>query len=392
MEPSNHGFFSDDQFAADPHSIQARTRAEAPVHQVLTPDGRELWIITRYDDARTTLADQRLSKSVKGDSFAHMLNSDPPDHTRMRGLLTTSFTPQRVERLRPRITEITDELLDAMAGRNEVDLVEDFAFPLAITVICELLGAPTDNQAALRAWATALTSGRHDETSANAGRSMAHYLTELLETKRSDPADDLLSHLAHVTDTGRLTRSELLSTAVLLVIAGHETTANLICNGVLGLLRHPDQLEMLRTDPRLIPAAVDELLRFDGPVTLATHRITTEPIEIDGIVIPEAKTVHISLSSANRDPEKFPDPDRVDLTRSAAGHLAFGHGIHHCLGTHLARLEADIAFTGLLNRFPEFQLAVDVNELIYRPSLMVHGLRTLPLLLHPTSDAPRAEL
>lgn len=369
-------FFSK-QFFADPHPVQAQLRVEAPVHRVRIPGGRSVWVVTRYADARAALTDPRLAKGIDPDEppISHMLNNDPPEHTRLRRPLARAFTARRVEQLRPRIEEIADELLDALAGRDEVDLIAEFALPLPVTVICELLGVPERDRPELRAWSTALTNDNRRAAQA-VGFAMTRYFAQLVRAKQADPGDDLLSAL--VVDTAdQLGDHELMSTAVLLLTAGHETTVRLIANGTLALLRHPDQLAALRTDRSRLPAAVEELLRFDGPLNTATARITTEPVEIGGVLIPEGARVFIGLSSANRDPDRFPDPDELDLDRQPGGHIAFGHGIHHCVGAPLARLEGEIAFGKLLDRFPKLALATD--DLVYRPSRLFRSLVALPV-------------
>jgi cytochrome P450 len=312
-----------------------------------------------------------------------MLNSDPPDHTRLRRLVATAFTMRRVELLRPRVAEITEDLLAGLAGQDEVDLVDAFAFPLPVTVICELLGVPHADRDAFRAWSTTLVSAGEAETLAVAGRDMAAYLRQLIAAKRAAPADDMVSALvqAHEDDGDRLTEAELVAMAFLLLVAGHETTVNLIANGVLALLRHPDQLAALRGDPALLSGAVEEFLRYDGPISHATLRYTVEPVELSGVTIPAGEFVVVSLSSANRDGDRFPDADRLDITRAAGGHLAFGHGIHFCLGAPLARLEGQIAIGRLLDRFPGLSLAVDPDQLRWRNSTLLRGLESLPVRL-----------
>jgi cytochrome P450 len=275
-----------------------------------------------------------------------MLNSDPPDHERLRRLVNKAFTARRVDRLRPRITEITAGLLDDMSTRSEVDLLASFAFPLPITVICELLGVPVADQHDFRTWsATIVSDTATPEVFQAHATAMIRYFIALLAAKRHEPADDLLSALISARDDGdRLSENELLSMAFLLLVAGHETTVNLIGNGVLALLLNPAELARLGADPSLIGGAVEELLRYVNPVNNATFRFAAEPVEIGGVRISRGDPVLVALSSANRDPSRFGDPDRLDLGRDSSGHLAFGHGIHYCLGAPLARLEAEIAF------------------------------------------------
>ena len=382
----------------DPYSVHARLRAQRPVTPVIMPGGAPVWLITGYAEARAALADPRLSKHVPGwhpepDSiFAsldlHMLNSDPPDHERLRKLVNKAFTARRVERLRPRITAIAAGLLDDMSAqrdRPEVDLLASFAFPLPITVICELLGVPAADRDDFRTWsATIVSDTSAPEVFQAHATAMLRYFTALLAAKRDEPRDDVLSALIAARDEGdSLSENELLSMAFLLLVAGHETTVNLIASGLLALLLNPAELARLRADPALIGGAVEELLRYVNPVNNATFRCATEPVEIGGVRISRGDPVLVALSGANRDPARFGDPDRLDLGRDGAGHLAFGHGIHYCLGAPLARLEAEIAFSGLLARFGSIRLAVPATSLRWRPSTLIHGLESLPVRLAP---------
>ncbi|HEY2698375.1 MAG TPA: cytochrome P450 [Pseudonocardiaceae bacterium] len=393
----------------DPHAFYALLREEGPVHEAMLPMGTRAWVVTRYPDARAALSDARLSKDVErsselmrqfrptgeepsdgGEMFRHMLNMDAPDHTRLRKLVTKAFTARRIEGLRPRVQEISDALIANMvanADAGPMDLLDEFAFPLPITVISELIGVPDAARDDFRAWSnTMLQSGPREEAQA-AGLAMAQYLSGLMEAKRAEPTDDMLSELILASDDGdRLTQGEVLGMVFLLLVAGHETTVNLIGNGLLALLRNPEQLAALRADRSLLPSAVEEFLRFDGPINLATFRFTSEPIELAGVQIPKDEFVMISLLGANRDPHQYEQPDRLDLGRNPS-HVAFGHGIHFCLGAPLARMEAAIAFSGLLDRFDDIELAVPVKDLSYRPSSLIHGLTRLPVLLRPRTAA-----
>lgn len=389
-------------FIQDPYSLYRQLRTEVPVREVIMPRGLKVWLVTRYADARDALADPLLHKDMREarDLFerhatggtvstfgrelgAHMLNSDPPDHTRLRKLVATAFTMRRVELLRPRIEQLTDDLLADLAGQDRVDLVDAFAFPLPVTVICELLGVPQHDRDEFRAWSTALVSADDVVVVGKAAQDMAAYLTELIAGKRDNPADDMLTALIHARDEGddRLTELELVSMAFLLLVAGHETTVNLIANGVLALLRHPDQLATLRADPALLPGAVEEFLRYESPVNLATLRYTTAPVQLGGVEIPEGEFVLVSLGAGNRDDERFADADRLDVARAAGGHLAFGHGIHFCLGAPLARLEGQVAIGRLIDRFPDLALAVAPEDLRWRNSVLLRGLESLPVRL-----------
>ncbi len=386
-------------FIQDPHTAMELLRADGPVRQAIMPRGLRVWLVTGYADARSLLADPRLSKDYRaaGALFdrqltatggvssgftqslaAHMLNSDPPDHTRLRKLVNKAFTARTVARLRPRIEEITAGLLDDMSGT--VDLLEAFAFPLPITVICELLGIPDDDKDDFRSWSGTLVSASPAEDVDRASSEMSRYLLSLVEAKRAAPGDDLLSDLVHVSDEGdKLSEVELVSMIFLLLVAGHETTVNLIGNGVLALLRHPDQLAALRADPSLVPNAVEEFLRYEGPVNIATLRFTAEPVRAGEVTIPEGEFVMISLLAANRDSARFDEPARFDVHRPPGGHLAFGHGIHFCVGAPLARLEAEIAVRRLVERFGDLRLAAEPETLRWRDSTLMRGLETLPV-------------
>jgi cytochrome P450 len=383
------------EYFQDPYAVHARLRAQRPVSAVIMPGGTPAWLVTGYAEARAALADPRLCKSPPGwhappDSIyaaleGHMLNSDPPDHERLRRLVNKAFTPRRVEQLRPRIAAITAELLDEMSTQREVDLLVSFAFPLPITVICELVGIPVADRDDFRKWSASIISNTVSVEIFQAdATAMVHYFMALLAAKRQEPADDLLSALILARDEGdRLDENELLSMMFLLLVAGHETTVNLIASGMLALLLNPGQLGRLRADPALLGGAVEELLRYVNPVNHATYRFTAEPVEIGGARIGPGEAVIVALSSADRDPSRFATPDQLDLGRDASGHLAFGHGIHYCLGAPLARLEAEIAFGALLDRFGSMELAVPAESLRWRPSTLIHGLETLPVRLVP---------
>jgi cytochrome P450 len=375
--------------------------ASGPVHRMPLLDGSEGWMVTGYDAARSALTDPRVVKGGPGhgpyitelppDIAAaidhHMLSLDPPDHTRLRRLVSAAFTRRRSERLAPRIQELTDTLLDRLAERDEVDLVAEFAYPLPITVICELLGIPEEDRAEFRAWTGPLVAGgvAGVEAYTAAATALVHYVRELLDRKRREPADDLLSALLAVREEdggaapGRLSEDELTSMVYLLLLAGHETTVNLIGNGVRALLVHPDQLARLRAEPDRIAAAVEELLRYDGPLQSAIPAVTAAPVEIGGVPIPAGEIVVISLLAANRDPARLPEADQLNLSRPESPHLAFGHGIHHCLGAPLARLEARIAIGSLVTRFPDMRLAAPAAELVRLPGLLMNGLVALPV-------------
>lgn len=389
-----------DSFFQDPQSLFVRLRSFAPVTPVITPEGVRAWLVTRYEDVRAALADPRLGKDwvahmtpedfdinvdpVQAFLDQHMLNLDPPDHTRLRRLVVTAFTPRRVAALRPRIASITDELLDAMSdGPAETDLIEPFAFPLSVTVICELIGVGVGDRELFREWSETLLSSRGTRQESRAAAvNMYEYFTHLVAERRRSPVDDLLSALIAARDSGdSLSEHELLAMMFLLLVAGHETMLNLIANGVLALLTHPVELKRLRDDPSLLPSAVEELLRHANPLNHATERFTLEPVTIGDTDIPAKEWVMLATSSANRDPSRFADADQLDVGRDTAGHVGFGHGIHYCLGAPLARLEGEIAFGALLARFPRLALAVSESSVRWRPSSLIHGLENLPVRL-----------
>ena len=388
---------ADPAFRADPHPVYARWRRTEPVRWARLPSGAGAWLVTRYADARQALTDPRLSKAqplvpsaremprqISDAISRHMLAADPPDHTRLRRLVSAAFTARRVEELRPRIEQITDGLLDAMAGHDRVDLIDAFAFPLPIQVICELLGIPAADRDAFRAWSTIIVTGSQaGDRLPGAIQAMVAYIRELIADRRAHPGDDLLSGLIGVRDEqDRLTEDELSSMVFLLLIAGHETTVNLIGNGAFLLLSRPQRWERLRADPGLLPSAVEEFLRYEGPVETATFRVAAEDLEIGGAAVRAGDPVLVVLLSANRD-DRFPDADELRLDRAHNPHLAFGHGIHYCLGAPLARLEAQIAFRKLIERYPGLTLAAPAAELTWRPGLLMRGLEALPVAPRP---------
>lgn len=373
-----------------------------PVRQVVTPSGVRAWLVADYACARAALADPRLAKDADGLTVVlrerglaedeinrftgalarHMLNSDPPAHTRLRMLVNRAFTPRRIQHLRPRVREICDALLDGLPAGIEVDLLEEFAVPLPTTVICELFGVPSGDRSNFRSLSNVLVSALPGAQIRAASEQMEDYLRSLVAAKRAAPADDMLSALLLPDTEGeRLDDDGIVAMAVLLLAAGHETTVNLIGNGMLALLDKPAQLAELRRDRDLLPGAIEEFLRYDGPVSQATLRFSTEPVELGGQSIPAGELLVVSLDAANRDPCRFSDPDRLDIHRDSRGHLAFGHGIHFCLGAPIARLEAEIAFAGLLDRFDHIELTVGRDQLRWRTSTIMRGLEWLPVRL-----------
>jgi cytochrome P450 len=385
-----------DSYYQDPAGFFARLRESLPVVPLPVPGYGRAWIVTRYADVRAVLTDPRMARDIRrwpggGRSRpseatgvdAHMLHVDPPDHTRMRRLVQKAFTPRRAA-LRPRAEEIAAGLLDEMAAARGgvTDLLGAYARPLPVAVLCELLGIP----AADRAWIGAAVAA-YDERAEHqrVERELAAYFRGLIAAKRAAPGDDLVSALVAASDGAGdgdgLTGGELVSTVFLLVMAGFDTTVNLIASGALALLTHPAETARLRQDPSLLPAAVEELLRFTSPVNHANDRFTTEDVPVGDVVIPAGEWVLPAISSANRDPGHFPGPDRLDLGRDTSGHVAFGHGVHHCLGAPLARMEAEVALGALIARFPGASLAVPPSELRWRPVSLMNGLESLSVRL-----------
>ncbi|EMF02498.1 cytochrome P450 [Streptomyces mobaraensis NBRC 13819 = DSM 40847] len=386
---------------ADPHGTLAALREAGPVHRVQGADGNPAWLVTRYEDVRRALADPRLSldkRNAKPGNYAglslppaldaNLLNMDPPDHTRVRRLVVKAFTPGRVEKLREPVRRLADGLLDGVEPAGAADLLAAYAGPLPIMVMCDLLGIPQERRLDFRAWTDALITPdpARPEAAREAVGNMIRFFTGLIAAKRAEPADDLLSDLIAVRDAGdRLSEDELTSLAFLLLFAGYENTVHLIANSVLALLDHPEELRALRKNPDGLAAAVEELNRWDGPGPLAIRRFPLEDVEIGGVTVPAGETVLLSLASANRDPARFPDPDRLDLHRNNSGSLALGHGIHYCLGAALGRMETETALAALLDRFEKLELAVPREELKWRPSIRARGLISLPVRWSATS-------
>ncbi|MFD5549230.1 cytochrome P450 [Streptomyces goshikiensis] len=395
--------YADPAFVADPFPLYRQLREDGPVRRVVIAGALDAWVVTRYEDGLAALSDSRLSSDVRDASDArllrqlptsggeslmgNMLRSDPPDHTRLRRLVSKAFTAHRVAGMRPRIQAIADQLLDAVAPAGRADLVADFALPLPVTVISELLGVPLDDRRDFQRWTNRIvTRGAEPPDPAVVNEAYQHmraYVTELVRAKRAAPGDDLLSGLIAARDEEqRLTEDELVAMVFLLLAAGHITTVNLISGGIAMLLTHPAQLELLRSDPELLPGAIEEFLRYDGPVSPGIARFAREDVEIAGVTVPRGATVLIGSAIADRDPARFPDPERLDITRQDNAHLAFGHGIHYCLGAPLARLEGQIAIAAALRRLPGLALAVAPDEIRWRPGGL-RGPESLPVTFTP---------
>ncbi|MFJ8914150.1 cytochrome P450 [Amycolatopsis sp. NPDC102389] len=405
--PAEPALRLDDSLSQRPHELyRSLHETGAGVQRVIMPPGAgpwsglPVWLVTGYREARAALADPRLSNDLQrtarffggggGNSRGafsvalsrNLLHADPPDHTRLRKLVNKAFTSRAVQRLEPRIEQITADLLDRLDGVDETDLLVSYASPLPIIVICELLGIPATDEDAIRSWTKGLVSGASPAEMATASEEIGAYLTDLVARKRANPSDDLLSELIRANENGdQLADPELVPITFVLLIAGHETTINLIGNGVYALLRDRPQLERLRADSSLLPRAVDELLRHESPSSHGTFRTTTADLPLGDVVIPADELVLISLIAANRDPAQFDRPDVLDWSRPQTSNLAFGHGIHHCVGAPLARMEGRIALGRLLERFPDIALAVDEKDLAWNRSTLIHGLRSLPVRL-----------
>ncbi len=392
----------DPQLYSDPYPLYRRLRERDPVHRSYLLGG---FVLSRFDDVLGVLKDGRFSADERSNApnFEKqirrmqtlgllepeeeipitMLRSDPPDHTRLRKLVSKAFTPRAVSALEPKIEAIVSDRLDRVAARGEMEVIADLASPLPVIVIAEMIGVPTEDRDRFTRWSDDVVRGmgvqsiRNARISRQASRELTQYFNEIAAVRRSDPRDDLMSGLLAAEEEGdRLTVGEVMSTLQLLLVAGNETTTNLIGNGLLALMRNPDQLELLQRSPDLIEAAIDELLRYDAPVQ-ATSRIATEDVEIRGRTVRKGQNAFVLLGAANRDPARFPDPDRLDLERSAEEHVGFGHGRHFCLGSNLARLEARYAIRGVVERFPNLKLATD--DLSWRKNIILHGLMSLPV-------------
>jgi cytochrome P450 len=389
-------------FRADPYPTYARMRAEAPVCRVTLPDKQTVWFVTRYDDVITVLKDARFVNdggkvqtpeqaarapwmpSVFKPLMRNMLNTDELDHTRLRGLVHKAFTPRLVEAMQERIRTLTEDLLDRVQARGRMDLIRDYALPIPATIIAEMLGVPVEDQHRFQRWSNALVSSAPSRWGVlkmvPPMWAFLRYIRKLVKTRRAEPREDLVSALVQARESGdRLSEDELLSMIFLLLVAGYETTVNLIGNGVLALMEHPEQMERLRDEPGLIKTAVEELLRYDAPVQIAGERYPREDVTIAGVTIARGEMIQPVLGSANRDDWQFDRPDELDLAREPNRHVAFGQGVHYCLGAPLARLEGQLAINALLRRLPELRLDVPRESLRHRAGLGLRGLGSLPV-------------
>jgi cytochrome P450 len=402
MAPMMSFNIASSQFKANPYPIYAQLRAEAPVARITLPDKRVAWLVTRYDDVLAALRDERLVKDLRnamppdqqkqqpwvpgvfkplGRVMTHL---DGSDHRRLRTLVQQVFTPQLIERMRARAEQLSNQLLDIVQPRGRMDLIRQYAMPLPTTIIAEILGVPAADRHAFQRWSNALISASESPLFALRAllpiMAFLRYVRKLVRERRANPADDLVTALVRAEEAGdQLSEDELLAMIFLLLVAGYETTVNLIGNGTLALLQHPDQLAKLRAEPALITSAVEELLRYANPVSTTTDRYAREELTIADTVIPRGALVMLVLASANRDERQFANPDVLDITRAPNKHLAFGWGAHYCIGAPLARLEGQIAITTLLRRCPDLRLAAAPATLRWRPGLEMNGLQALPV-------------
>jgi cytochrome P450 len=389
-----------DETRRDPHALYARLRAEAPIYKAIGPvSGNTFWFFTRYEDCVALLKDQHFIKDAdkimteaqwaffspsnpaEAALNRHMLNLDPPDHTRLRSLVHKAFTPRMIENLQGRVEAISAELLDGIeqAGLRQFDLIEQYSYPLPVIVIAELLGIPKDDQDRFRRWTKALLFGQGDP--AQAALEAVAYFNSIFDLRRADPRDDLISGLLAVEEAGdKLDHQELLSMIFLLLVAGHETTVNLITTGMLTLMQHPQQMEQLTAEPARIKTAVEEMLRFHGPVENTLTRWSAGDTDFKGNRIQHGDMVLASLMSANRDEAAFENADTFDIARDPNRHIAFGGGIHYCLGAPLARLEGSVAINALLKRLPGLKLAVPPASLKWNDQITLRGLQALPVV------------
>ncbi|WP_327418664.1 cytochrome P450 family protein [Streptomyces sp. NBC_01233] len=396
---------SDPKFITDPKAGERWLGGPRPVCRGKFADGSDVWVVTGHHDVKTVLGEPTLRSRPPGDSHREsmlsrgipedivdmfdstLLTMDGEDHMRVRRLVTRALSARRMLALTPAVERVAERLLDGLAGKSEPDLIADYAHPLAIIVICELLGVDEEYREQWREWSETLAQALrpNPEQFAPAVRGMARVTRELIAARRAEPRDDLISELVqvHEEDSDRLTDDELTALAMVLVQAGHETVRNLVALGVFTLLQHPDQLELLKKDPSLGSRAVAELVRHTAPVKHTFRRFATEPVEIGGVKVQPGEAIQVVLAAANRDPEVFEEPGRLDVTREQNPHLGFGRGAHYCLGASLALIEGEVALTALFKRFPDLSLAVDPQEIEPRYLL---SMQRLPVRLSPENE------
>jgi len=389
------------EFKANPHPFYARLRAEAPVYRTVLPDKRTAWLVARYDDVVAVLKDERFVKDRRNamtpEQLAkvpwvpgmfkplerNMLDLDAPDHTRLRALVHKAFTPRLIEQMRERIQTLAEELLDTAERKGTLELIHDFALPIPVTIIAQMLGVLPKDHHKFHTWSRALlsmTSGRDMLRGIPPMILFLRFMRKLVKERRAYPADDLITALVQAEEAGdTLSEDELIAMIFLLLVAGHETTVNLIASGTLALLQHPDQMEKLKNDPSFIKSGIEELVRYTTPVETATERYAREDVTIAGVTIPRGEMVFAVIASANRDERYFQNPDGLDITRENNKHLSFGQGAHYCLGAPLARMEGQIAINTLLRRMPNLRLKVAPESLRWRGGLVLRGLEALPV-------------
>ncbi len=390
------------EFKANPFDFYARLRSESPIFETTMSGKIPVWLVTRYDDVKAVMMDERFVKdqnNVQGKTplemawmpgflqalRSNMLDSDVPDHTRLKNLVHKAFTPRRIQEMQKRIAELSDMYLAAGKKKGEFDLIAEYALPIPATVIAEILGIPTDDIGKFHRWSNNFLQADFGSPISMIKMlpgvwQFVRYIRKQLQQRRQAPQDDLLTALVEAEDNGdSLSEDEAIAMVVLLLIAGHETTVNLIGNGTLALLQHPEQLALLQNDPSLIGSAIEEVLRYTVPIETATERYAREDITLRGQTIPQGSLMLAAIASANRDDAVFDNPNRLDITRTPNKHLSFGHGIHYCLGAPLARMEGAIALGTLFETTPTLQLAVPANELVWRNGMILRGLKHLPV-------------
>lgn len=398
--------FDDPSFHENPELTFQELRNKAPIQKIILDDGFPVWLISKFNDATEVLRDPRFIKSpnnlrtsdkdpLKGKTKRaspayilrrfHMLANDPPDHTRLRGFAQKAFTPKIIKEMRPRIQQITNELIDKIQTNRKYDFIDDFAYQLPIIVIAELLGLPVEDREKLRNWSDVLievqVTEKNKQSIEESSEAFVSYLNNVFALRRKNPGNDLISTFLKLESADdHLTENELYATIFLLIIAGHETTVNLISNGMHSLLSHPKQLNLLKNNPDLIHSAIEEILRYNGPVINSTMRLAAEDILINGIKIKKGEGVLVIFLSANQDETKFDNSLSFDITRKKNKHLAFGYGIHFCIGAPLARLECEIAINTILDRLPNIKFDPTSDSLEWRASNIIRGLKKFPVV------------